>query len=151
MKILITGTSGFVGSHLYASLLKYGNDIITINRSDVSHENNLKCDLLDRDETINSLKKLEGIDVVIHTAAIAHGESTPTGYNTETVNIAMTQNLLFGLRNHSIPIAIFMSTISIYGLDSPKNLTSKDPSPMSPYGKGKLNCEKLFLKSNFIF
>lgn len=149
MKILITGTSGFIGSHLYSSLLNYGNDIITINRSDISHENNLKCDLLNRDETINSLKNVKDIDVLIHTAAIAHGESVPTGYNTETVNITMTKNLLFGLRNHNIPTAIFMSTISIYGLDSPKNLTCENPSPLSSYGRGKLNCEKLFLKSKF--
>ena len=133
MRILITGITGFVGSHMADYLLKNVSDVkIFATRRWRSKEDNIKhlfgneqvvleeCDLLDR----GSLARIIHIskpDLVYHFAAQSFPESSfLTPVSTLTTNIIGTTNLLEELRlskerNYCNPIIISVSSSEVYG------------------------------------
>ena len=72
MRIVITGASGFIGRHLTNQLNGLGYDIIELTRD----ENNIYfCNLLDSKSVNSVFKKIKIADIIIHTAAVAHGQN----------------------------------------------------------------------------
>ena len=133
MRILITGITGFVGSHMADYLLKNVSDVkIFATRRWRSKEENIKhlfgneqvvfeeCDLLDR----GSLARIIDIakpDLVYHFAAQSFPESSfLTPVSTLTTNIIGTTNLLEELRlskerNYCNPTIVSVSSSEVYG------------------------------------
>ena len=133
MRILITGITGFVGSHMADYLLKNVPDVkIFATRRWRSKEDNIKhlfgneqvileeCDLLDR----GSLARIIHIskpDLVYHFAAQSFPESSfLTPVSTLTTNIIGTTNLLEELRlakerNYCNPTIVSVSSSEVYG------------------------------------
>ncbi|MBT4208470.1 GDP-mannose 4,6-dehydratase [Candidatus Woesearchaeota archaeon] len=133
MRILITGITGFVGSHMADYLLKNVPDVeIFATRRWRSKEDNIKhlfgndrvileeCDLLDR----GSLARIIHIskpDIVFHFAAQSFPESSfLTPVSTLTTNIIGTTNLLEELRlskerNYCNPTIVSVSSSEVYG------------------------------------
>ena len=148
LKILVTGANGFIGRKLVAALDAANHEVVRLQRK---HEVGvLQCDLLDSVKTETVLKNLEGIDVLVHTAAMAHGQKLPKGHGTDSVNVQMTKNLINGLKG-SVGKVVFLSSVSIYGLEnfSDDLLLQKNPQPVTGYGRGKLACEGLFFRGGF--
>ena len=133
MRILITGITGFVGSHMADYLLKNVPDVeIFATRRWRSKEDNIKhlfgndrvileeCDLLDRGSLARTIH-ISKPDIVFHFAAQSFPESSfLTPVSTLTTNIIGTTNLLEELRlskerNYCNPTIISVSASEVYG------------------------------------
>jgi UDP-glucose 4-epimerase len=142
MKILITGGSGFIGTHLTQELLRLGHEIRVFdlkgpNPGDIRDPASLKAALL------------EGYDFVFHLAAIVsvpECEGDPEGSsrtNLEgTLNVA---NALLASPNPGAPL-VFASSAAVYGdRCGPGDRLSEsvtDLEPLSHYGRQKLEAEE---------
>ncbi|MFH1447734.1 MAG: NAD-dependent epimerase/dehydratase family protein [Candidatus Micrarchaeota archaeon] len=138
-KILITGGAGFIGSHIIGRLIG-DNEIVVIDtftqdaikHTDLSDHKNLrlvKGDVLDS----KLLSKCsEGVDVVIHMAAIA-GVENVLGNPTRTicVNLIGTHKVLEAFKNQKLERFVNFSTSEVYGPEadnvSEESLTSQGP------------------------
>jgi nucleoside-diphosphate-sugar epimerase len=137
LNILVTGSSGFFGN-IIVRLLK-SKSIFTLNRNG----GNFQYDLSKSIPDFNT-----DFDIVIHNAGKAH--SFP---KTETeklsffqVNIKGTKNLLQGLETKIPKQFVFISSVSVYGLEYGVNidehtlLNAKDP-----YGLSKIQAERIVI------
>jgi GDP-mannose 4,6-dehydratase len=159
MRILITGITGFVGSHMADYLLENVPDVkIFATRRWRSKEDNIKhlfgddrvileeCDLLDR----GSLARIIHIskpDLVYHFAAQSFPESSfLTPVSTLTTNIIGTTNLLEELRlakerNYCNPIIISVSSSEVYGIPTEDEVPITENNyirPANPYSISKV-------------
>lgn len=148
MIYLVTGGTGFIGSHLVDKLLKEGNEVIVVDnnysgrdKNLVQHKDNEKLIVYKKSicEDLNDVFKNK-IDAVFHLAAIASVQfSIDNPTETHNVNVNGTFNLLNTCRRFGIKRFIFSSSSAIYG-DQKKLPTNEDakPNPISPYALHKL-------------
>ena len=154
MKYLLTGFSGFVGSHITDRLLKEGHEVIGIDRS-IKWENIKKFhpNLKTYHENIlgNIADLFKDVDIVIHMAALTRPQwSIQHPFETNEVNVNGTLKMLEHSRDAKVKRFIFFSTSNIYG-EQAIYPTSEEvtPNPMNPYAASKLIGEeycKLFEK-----
>jgi UDP-glucose 4-epimerase len=135
-KILVTGSAGFVGSHLCSMLLELGIDVVR----DRTKEK-YKLDVTD----INQFRFADlGVEAVIHLAAKTSVNSAyKDPYLAYYTNIMGTLNMLEICRLRNIKKLIFMSSY-VYG--QPKYLPIDEKHPVNPhssYHKSKLIAEQL--------
>jgi NAD dependent epimerase/dehydratase len=164
-KILITGSDGFIGSHLTEKLVKCGYEVTAyvyynsfnywgwLEDIDKRVLNNIKIisgDIRDFQSVYNASKK---IDCIINLAAligIPYSYSSPESYI--HTNIIGTSNVLnAGIRNNVSKI-IHTSTSEVYG--TPKNLPIKEIASLnaqSPYAATKIAADQLALSYNKSF
>ncbi len=149
--ILLTGATGFIGSHLAARLKQIPEvKLILLSRKPATevHENvvllNCPLDALTRQTWLN--QGIEKIDVIFHLGAFTPKKSSE-GDKIEPIyrdNLNGTRALLESLP--SIPERIiFASTLDVYA-PQPDNGTLTELSPLGPpslYGASKLFCEHL--------
>lgn len=128
--ILITGSSGFVGSY-FINKYKDKYDIKTFSF---------------RKDNINTLD-CNDIDVVFHLSALVHQMGGASKEEYEKVNVTQTIDLAKKAKNYGVKYFIFMSTIKVYGeeTDIAYNENS-DCNPQDNYGKSKLKAEQELLK-----
>jgi nucleoside-diphosphate-sugar epimerase len=148
VKALVTGSSGFIGSHLTEALLKRGYEVFCLIRekSDLKWTKNLdvtfiKGDYLNKDSLRDCVK---GMDYVFHLGAVLEAENWETYYKT---NVLGTRNLVQACAeiNPEIKKFIYVSSISASGPFS-NNMTRDETCachPSSLYGKSKLYAEKI--------
>ena len=143
MKVLITGATGFIGSHLAQSLVKDGHEVRCLYRKgeDTTFLDALKCemvcgDLRDRDSLENAVK---GVKSVYHLAALSRYDATADTDDYYKVNVAGTRHLLEFSRRYNIETFIYISSVEGRGLSQDGNpLTESSPShPRNIYGKTK--------------
>jgi GDP-mannose 4,6-dehydratase len=159
MRVLITGITGFVGSHMADYLIENIPDVeIFATRRWRSKEDNIKhlfgnervifeeCDLLDR----GSLARIIHIskpDIVYHFAAQSFPESSfLTPVSTLTTNIIGTTNLLEELRfakerNYCNPIIVSVSSSEVYGNSTEDEVPITETNPIraaNPYSISKV-------------
>jgi nucleoside-diphosphate-sugar epimerase len=159
MVSVVTGAGGFIGSHLCAHLLAFGDqvrgvDAFTDYYSPERKKENL-AQLLD-DERFSFAKAdllempldalLDGADIVYHLAG-QPGVRSSWGSDFSTYlqhNVLATQRLLEACAGRSLHKFLFGSSSSIYG-DAASYPTSEStcPRPVSPYGVTKLAAEHL--------
>ncbi len=149
VKILITGATGFIGSHLAESLLKDGHQIKAIVRktSNLQWLKDLPIELIDVSlNDRNALESVvEGIDYIYHVAGLVAAKTYDEFLK---ANRDTTLNLLQASldRNPDIKRFLLVSSQTVAGpsksLDKPK--TEDDiPEPLTKYGKSKLEGEKV--------
>lgn len=124
MKILVTGGTGFIGSHLIVELLKRGHEVTTLSRSgkfalDVDTESDnlsvVEGNIIDTDLLGKLLLDKE---LLIHNAsAVGAGASILTGADFLNSNIGGTNSLVTVLASgrHKLKHIILGSSISVYG------------------------------------
>lgn len=111
MKILITGTSGRIGSAI-ASSLKKQHEVIGLDNLAGSYTSSL-IDIRDREKIIQCVK---GVDAVIHCAAYLPQHLTIySAREFWDVNVIGTENLLEACLKHDVKRFVFTSTTSVYG------------------------------------
>lgn len=116
IKVLVTGSSGFLGSHIVDHLHSLGFDVIGLDLQKAGYKQALSkfhcCNILD----YNSVNKaLKGCDYVYHLAGVADiGESVEDPEKTIKGNILGTQNILKASVDQKVKRIIFASTIYVY-------------------------------------
>ena len=170
MKILITGSAGFIGFHLSNFLLKKNYEIIGIDTLNNYYDNKLKkkrLSILKKNKNfkfykidISNKKKIDNffdnykIDIIINLAAYAgvqYSLKNPDIYfKTNEVGF---YNLLENGKRKKIKKIIFASSSSVAGTNDKKFFSEKDntDTPISLYGATKKNNEILahFYASNY--
>lgn len=158
MAILITGGTGFIGSHTVVELLNAGRDVVIVDNL----SNSKKC-VLDRIETITGKRpkfyeadlcdlaaseqvfKENKFDSVIHFAGLkAVGESVAKPLEYYRNNLDSTFNLCLLMRKYGVKKIVFSSSATVYGL--PKSVPITEDFPLSttnPYGETKLMIERI--------
>jgi UDP-glucose 4-epimerase len=155
MNILVTGTAGFIASHIIEELLKdTNNNIIGIDNLYSGTQENLdfinsidkgnKFTFIEVDirdfENINKIVQENNITQVYHLAAIVSvQESIQNPLLSNEVNVKGTLNILEASRLNDVKRVVFSSSAAVYGDEQtqPKNETSQT-KPISPYGYEKL-------------
>jgi len=136
-KILITGSSGFLGSYILEYLSKNANyELIKVGRS---LKSDIKIDL--------SLDKISdtNVDYVIHVAGKAHVLPKTEEEKEEffKVNYIGTNNLLHGLDTTKLQSIIFISTVAVYGKEVGELIDEKSPLlGNTPYALSKIKAEQ---------
>lgn len=137
MEILITGSSGFLGT-IIENYLSKNNNTYGLNRGSGFYQ----CDLEKKKPKFNSK-----FDLVIHAAGKAHITPKTTAEINEfyNVNVLGTQNLLKGLEASALPKSfVFISSVSVYGVSNGTLITEESPLKASdPYGLSKIEAELL--------
>ena len=135
MGILLTGASGFLGRNIIAVLDK---EIITLGRS---KDSDIIVDLG------IEIPNLPDVQLVIHAAGKAHviPKTEQEKKEFEKSNVTGTQNLLLALEKNILPRQfVYISSVSVYGLDSGTNISEDCTlSAKDPYGLSKIAAEKL--------
>ena len=159
MAILVTGGTGYIGSHTTVELLNIRSDVIIIDNLSNSKElvldriekitgkrpKFIKCDLLDKAALDNVFDTYPEIDSVIHFAGLkAVGESCQKPLLYYHNNITGTLNLLDSMISHGVNRIVFSSSATVYG--TPKSVPIREDFPTSttnPYGETKLMIERI--------
>ena len=162
MTILVTGSAGFIGSHVTQALLARGERVIGLdNLNDYYAPSRKQANLAEigespgwrfvegdiRDaETLRALFAAERPDKIIHLAAmpgIPYSMKHPLLY--EDVNTRGTLNLLEMAREFDVKKFVLASTSSIYGETDKIPFVETDPTdkPLAPYPATKKACEVL--------
>ena len=154
MNIYITGVAGLVGSNLAKWLIRAGH---TVKGCDIligGYEDNIpktiewsKTDICDTEQM---QKELEGIDIVVHTAALPYeGLSVFSPALIAQNIVGGTTSVASAAIQNDVKRFIFCSSMARYGSQVPpftENLTKK---PVDPYGMAKAQAEDmLFLLSD---
>ncbi len=159
-KILVTGGTGYIGSHTAVELLEDGFEVILIdnlyNSEAVVAERIGKItgikpaleviDICDREKLEDFFRKNMNISAIIHFAAYkAVGESVNKPLEYYRNNLISLLNLLDGMKNNGIPAIVFSSSCTVYG--QPEKLPVTEDAPIqpaiSPYGNTKQICEEI--------
>ena len=150
MKILVTGSLGFIATNLIKKIAKDGDNIIYGIDSLISKSVNeaftkkiCKHNYFDLNEKDKLKDCLNDIDIVIHLAARGNViESINDPILNFNSNVCSTLNLLECMKEKSVKKLIFSSTggALIGNCEPPVNENSK-PNPISPYGASKMACE----------
>lgn len=130
----VTGSTGFIGSHLTAKLREMGIDIFEISRS-FSQIDITSCD---------QVKNIPAQEVLFHLAGITNiSLSFETPYHVYINNVVGTLNMLEWCRKNEVPKMVFLSTF-VYGLPQYLPVDEKHPAtPTNPYSTSKLLAEEL--------
>lgn len=142
MRYLISGANGFVGSFIKNRLISDGNLVKTIGRS---MKNDYSIDL-----TKKFIRIPEDYDVIIHTASIVHNSEHANTFNQQLIlqDIEITLNLLRSIEKVSFKKLIFLSSVSVYGIDFGRDIDiTQKISPKSGYGLSKVISEKIITQS----
>ena len=116
LNILVSGGSGFLGSHLIDTLVNSGHNVCNYDTIKSIYNskniNSIVGDLLDLNSLTNALK---GVDVVYHLAAYADlDKAKKKPLKTMSVNVLGTANLLEAARINNVKQVIFASTIYVH-------------------------------------
>ena len=152
-KILITGSSGFIGDYLFNYLNKLGYDVFGIDKVNKSRSTNnfFKVNILDYQKLNNKILEINP-EIIIHLAA-----RTDLGFNDKLENFSENTDGVMNIikvcnETDSIEKLIFTSTILVCKV----GYTSKNAdfyNPQSIYGESKAIGEKMikkYLKKKFI-
>ena len=159
MQILVTGGTGFIGSHTCVELLNAGYDVIIADNLYNSKEMVVdrieqitgkrpkfyNLDLRDYD-SVSELFDLENIDAVIHFAGYkAVGESVKEPLKYYRNNLGSTINLCKAMKRHGCFSIVFSSSATVYGDPAFVPITEECPlgETTNPYGATKSMQERI--------
>ena len=158
MAILVTGGTGFIGSHTLVELLNDNRDVVVLDNfcnskpivldrireitgKDVKF---YEADLLDYD-AVEKVFQENKIDSVIHFAGLkAVGESVSIPLRYYHNNLTGTFNLCSLMQKYGAKRMVFSSSATVYG--KPESVPIREDFPLSttnPYGETKLMIERI--------
>lgn len=125
-KILITGRNSYIANHFNESISDYHYSIELMSV---------------RDDTWQSTS-FRQYDVVIHTAALVHRSTkSSTTEQFDKANYQLTLALAEKAKKEGVKHFIFLSTMSVYGLNTGHITASTPLNPNTPYGQSKAKAE----------
>jgi UDP-glucose 4-epimerase len=158
MRILVTGGTGYIGSHTVLSLQQAGHDVVVLDNLVNSSEESLrrvseltgktatfhKVDLMD-EPAVEAVFSQHQIDAVIHFAGLkAVGESVREPLKYYRNNLTGTLNLLRVMDRHDVRSIVFSSSATVYGAHNPSPYLEKmEIGANNPYGRTKEQIEDI--------
>lgn len=166
MKILVTGGTGYIGSHTVVELQKKGFEVIIVDALF-----NSRIDVLDAIEKISGIRpEFESFDLanqsltddffsrhndikgIIHFAAHkAVGESVEQPIKYYRNNLDSLMNILEAMDKYKVPNLVFSSSCTVYGQPDAEHLPVSENAPIkkaeSPYGNTKQIAEEIISES----
>ena len=159
MSILVTGGTGYIGSHTVVELINSGSDFVIVDNLSNSklcvldrieaitgkRPTFIKCDLCDKEALEKVFVDYPEIEAVIHFAglkAVGESVSMPVWYYFN--NLTSTLNLLDCMNKHGVNRIVFSSSATVYGV--PETVPIRENFPLSttnPYGETKLMIERI--------
>lgn len=144
MRILLTGSNGFVGGRVVAAARRRGWRVVGLGRSaSPTHE----VDAYHVRDLSQPLQLDERVDAVVHAAALASPWAPPSAY--QSANVDGTQHVLDWARTHGTPPVHYISSSSVFYTRADQlGLTERSPIPAPPhqintYSRTKLAGERL--------
>ncbi len=156
MKILVTGSAGFIGSHLVIKLLDRGDDVVGIDNHNDYYDPSLKEARLDRykdhknythirmdiedGDVVKALfeeHQFEGVVNLAAQAGVRYSIENPLAYiNTNMVGFA---HILEGCRHNNVGHLVYASSSSVYGANTsmPFSIHDNVDHPLSLYAASK--------------
>jgi nucleoside-diphosphate-sugar epimerase len=147
MQALVTGGTGFIGSHLIDELLEQGYDIRVLRRntSTITLLENKKLSFVigDLTDTESLVRACHDVDVVFHVAALPRDWGPKKTFF--EVNVYGTKNLLDACVQNKVSRFVFMSSAAVYGFPKTKQPLTEayQKNPTAKYGESKLCAEAL--------
>lgn len=156
--VLVTGGTGYIGSHTAVALLEQGTEVVILDNLANSKKEVLRrieqitgtaphfyqTNLLDR-EGVDQIFRTHDIDAVIHFAGYkAVGESVAKPLSYYHNNITGSLILCEVMRKHGVFDLVFSSSATVYG--DPDTVPISEDFPLSatnPYGRTKLYIEQI--------
>lgn len=165
-KILVTGGTGYIGSHTVVELQESGFDVIIVDNLSNSNIDVLDSiekitgikpafenfDLADKNRTDDFFKRNKGIDAIIHFAASkAVGESVEKPLLYYRNNLVSMMNLLECQIKYNVANIVFSSSCTVYGQPDVLPVTEQTPrkDAESPYGNTKRVNEDILFDTIF--
>ena len=147
MKVLITGGSGFLGINMIRHLLKnsideiVSLDLIEFDYPEKGRIKSIVGDIRNKDDV---KKAMEGISIVIHTAAALPLYTKEQIY---TIDVEGTRTLLEVAQANNVDRFIMISSTAVYGIPDHHPLYEDDKLiGVGPYGEAKILAEKICLE-----
>lgn len=168
MRILVTGTAGFIGSHVAGRLCSLGHEVIGIDNMDPYYPRTIKKRNLDEvrhpytkgpfifremdimgnlDHLVDDFGRFDAIVHLAAKAGVRPSIEDPVGY--QIANVVGTTNVLEFARRNDIEDFIFASSSSVYGESAQFGTKCEEYSysmtnfPVSPYAASKRSCEMI--------
>lgn len=144
MRVVVTGGAGFIGSHLAASYVEAGHDVLVLDDLSTGYESNVPAgaEFMRGDVSVldDAEQAFRGADVVFHEAASrAVLLSVENPIHTDRMNTLGTLNVLVAARDAGVRRVVLASSSSVYGGVAPRPTPESSPaSPKSPYAVSKL-------------
>lgn len=164
-KILVTGSDGFIGSHLTEALLRKGCDVRAfvyynsfnswgwLDSIDAGIRSELDVFAGDIRDPHGVEKAVDGCDVVFHLAALV---AIPYSYHSPDTyidtNVKGTLNVLQAARKLGVQKLVHTSTSEVYGTACYVPIDEKHPlQPQSPYSASKTGADQMALAFQYSF
>lgn len=146
LRVLVTGSSGFIGSAIAIALAEAGHQIRAASRHPpaVAELNGVEwLQMPDLEQRFEWAPYIEGVDIVIHLAAIAH-RRLGQGADYEKVNRDATGRLARACAADGVKKFIFFSSIGAQAGSAADFVVTEqhDPAPVTAYDRSKLAAEE---------
>ena len=155
MRYAVTGGAGFIGSHLTKQLLKNDHKVIVIDnlhsgkKENIKNLKNVEFHNIDIRNYYDMEKNLKNVDGVFHQAALTDVQESfekPEEYY--DVNVKGLENVFKIAKSNEIKV-VFASSASVYGNVNKMPISEEIlKNPINPYGKTKLEGEKIAKEYN---
>lgn len=141
-KIIVTGSSGFLGQALTPALEADGHTVVKIDRRPDKSGDTVVADVRELDSMLELVREA---DAVFHLASLIEaGESVKEPQKFIDWNVSGTLNVLEAMRENGVKHFLFSSSAAIYGDPIKIPIQEDDRTiPVSPYGMTKLAMEGL--------
>jgi nucleoside-diphosphate-sugar epimerase len=143
---MITGGAGFLGINLVRYLLDKGHNVVSLDIApfDYPEKNRVKIITGDIRDRSSVDRALEGVDIVVHTAAALPLYKPADIYSTD---IDGTRNILQSALEHKAERVIHVSSTAVYGIPDHHPLLEDDRlDGVGPYGQAKIQAEMVALE-----
>ena len=125
MKLLLTGSTGFIGSHFARVASPFTIVPFSFREGDI--------DTLD----------FRGLDAVVHLGGLVHQMNGAEPERYEAINVTRTVELALKAKQSGVRKFLFMSTVKVYGEENDEPYTETSPCrPQDEYGQSKLRAEQ---------
>lgn len=165
-KILVTGGTGYIGSHTVVELQQAGFEVVVVDNlsnSNIEVLNGIEritgirpafenIDCTDYMNMDRMFEKYPGIQGIIHFAASkAVGESVQKPLLYYRNNLVSLMNVLQLMKVHKVPNMVFSSSCTVYGQPDKLPVTENAPikPALSPYGNTKQICEEIIRDTSY--